>query len=264
MYNSVNNNKSKPTYLRQLDDATPEDTRFKTTGSRGSQNQTNQAYNNFYQKSTRPTNEYWPETNYNDFIEDFNIILKDLIEDGKIIDEDEARDLLLNSLSTQLRRLISFKLIKQRNLQRYNNEEYLMPPISIIKILIENEIKFMKVLDSARIPKSPKVGKSSRPWDIIITFGIKASKITSSNKTEKIIDTTTENFNNIPQPKAQQHKKPEEKESTLATSIGPMVCKTTPLINNTYIDINQGIQNQSEDIKKEEETSTNPASSPDC
>ncbi|KAI8455573.1 hypothetical protein BY996DRAFT_6617184 [Phakopsora pachyrhizi] len=33
-YNSVNNNKSKPTYQRQLDDATPEDTRFKTTGSR--------------------------------------------------------------------------------------------------------------------------------------------------------------------------------------------------------------------------------------
>ncbi|KAI8452005.1 hypothetical protein BY996DRAFT_6550372 [Phakopsora pachyrhizi] len=61
-YNSVNNNKSKPTYQRQLDDATPEDTRFKTTGSRGSQNQTNQAHNNFYQKSTRPTNYYWPET----------------------------------------------------------------------------------------------------------------------------------------------------------------------------------------------------------
>ncbi|CAH7682558.1 hypothetical protein BY996DRAFT_6585160 [Phakopsora pachyrhizi] len=285
-YSSVNNNKSKPTYQRQLDDATPEDIRFKTTGSRGSQNQTNQAHNNFYQKSTRPTNDYWPETSqgfgtyerpssvdqqysgqytyhkntnhfikytmedlealsawtkeqggindqqdYNDFVEDFNIILKYLIEDGQIIDEDEAGDLLLNSLSTQLR-----------------------------KFLLKKEIKFMRMMDSGCAKKNPKVEQSSRPWDIIRTFGIKASKITSSNKTENIIDATTENFNNIPQPKAQQHKKPEEKESPLATSIGPMVCKTTPLINNAYVDINQGIQNQSEDIKKEEETNTNLAS----
>ncbi|KAI8457216.1 hypothetical protein BY996DRAFT_6474437 [Phakopsora pachyrhizi] len=314
--NSVKNNQARPTYQRQLDEAKPEDTRIQTTGNRGAwRNQTNQAYNNFYQKSTRPTNDYLPETSqgfgtyerpssvdqqysgqytydentnhfskytmedlealsvwtkeqggikdqqdYNDFVEDFIIILKYLIEDGQIIDEDEAGDLLLNSLSTQLRKLISFKLIKQRNLQRYNNGEYLMPPISKIKILIEKEIKFMRMMDSGCATKNPKGGESSRPWDIIRTFGIKASKITSSNKTEKLIDTTTENFNNILQPKAQQHKKPEEKESPLATSIGPMVCKTTPLINNTYIDINQGIQNQSEDIKKEEETSTNLAS----
>ncbi|CAH7682195.1 hypothetical protein PPACK8108_LOCUS14958 [Phakopsora pachyrhizi] len=317
-YYSVNNNTSKPTYQRKLDDATPEDTRFKTTGSRGFWNQTNQAHNNFYQKSTRPTNDYWPETSqgfgtyerpssvdqqysgqytchkntnnfskytmedlealsawtneqggikdqqdYNDFIEDFNIILKYLIEDGQIIDEDEAGDLLLSSLSTQLRRLISFKLIKQRNLQRYNNGEYLMPPISIIKILIEKEIKFMRMMDSGCAKKNPKVEKSSRPWDIIRTFGIKASKITSSNKTEKIIDTITDNFINTSQPKSQLHGKPEQEETSIASDIGPKTYRTTTLIDNTYIEGKKGIQNQIVNKNKEEGTSTNLAGPPD-
>ncbi|KAI8448222.1 hypothetical protein BY996DRAFT_6479828 [Phakopsora pachyrhizi] len=127
-------------------------------------------------------NDYWPETtqgfrtferpssqDYNDFIEYFSIILKYLIEDGQIIDEDEA-----------------FKLIKQGNLQRYNNGEYLMPPISIIKILIEKEIKFMRMLDSGSY-------------------------------------------------------------------------RTTTLIDNTYIEGKQGIQNQLVNKNKEEETSTNQA-----
>ncbi|CAH7672276.1 hypothetical protein PPACK8108_LOCUS7085 [Phakopsora pachyrhizi] len=259
-YYSVNNNKSKPTYQRQLDDATPEDTRFKTTGSGGFWNQTNQAHNNFYQKSTRPTNDYWPETSqgfgtyerpssvdqqysgqytchkntnhfnkytmedlealsawtkeqggikdqqdYNDFIEDFNIILKYLIEDGQIIDEDEAGDLLLSSPSTQFR----------------------------------------------------------RTWDIIRTFGIKASKITSSNKTEKIIDTITDNFINTSQPKSQQHGKPEQEETSIASDIGPKTYRTTTLIDNTYIEGKQGIKNQIVNKNKEEETSTNLAGPPD-
>ncbi|KAI8455572.1 hypothetical protein BY996DRAFT_6617183 [Phakopsora pachyrhizi] len=88
------------------------------------------------------------QQDYNDFIEDFSIILKYLIKDGQIIDEDEAGNLLINSLLAQLR--------------RYNNEAYPIPPIRKIKILIENEIKFMKMLDSASIPKSPKVGKGSQ------------------------------------------------------------------------------------------------------
>ncbi|KAI8460540.1 hypothetical protein BY996DRAFT_6409331 [Phakopsora pachyrhizi] len=174
------------------------------------------------------------QQDYNDFIEDFKIILKYLIEDGQIIDEDEAGDLLLNSLSTQLRRLISFKLIKQRNLQRYNNGEYLMPPISIINILIEKEIKFMKMMDSGCATKNPKVEKSSRPWDIIRKLGIKASNITSSNKTENIINTITDNFINTSQPKSQQHGKPKQEETSIAFDIGPNTYRTTTLIDNTY------------------------------
>ncbi|KAI8452327.1 hypothetical protein BY996DRAFT_6570587 [Phakopsora pachyrhizi] len=96
-----------------------------------------------------------------------------------------------------------------------------MPPISIIKILIEKEIKFMKMLDCGCATKNPKVEKASRPWDIIRTFGIKASRITSSNKTEKIIDTIADNFNNTSQLKAQQHGKPEQEETSMASDIGP-------------------------------------------
>ncbi|KAI8456524.1 hypothetical protein BY996DRAFT_6412336 [Phakopsora pachyrhizi] len=200
---------------------------------------------------------------YNDFIEDFNIILKYLIDDGQIVDEDEAGDLLLSSLPTQLRRLISFKLIKQRNLQRYNNGEYLMPPISIIKILIEKEIKFMRMKDSGCATKNPKVEKSSRPWNIIRTFGIKASKIISSNKTEKIIYTITDNFINTSQPKSQQHGKLEQEETSIASDIGPKAYRTTTLIDNTYIEGKQGIQNQIVNKNKEEKTSTNLAGPPD-
>ncbi|KAI8455365.1 hypothetical protein BY996DRAFT_6474597 [Phakopsora pachyrhizi] len=163
------------------------------------------------------------QQDYNDFIEDFNIILKYLIEDGQIIDEDEAGDLLLSSPSTQLRRM----------------------------------------MDSGCAKKNPKVEKSNRTWDIIRTFGIKASKITSSNKTEKIIDTITDNFINTSQPKSQQHGKPEQEETSIASDIGPKTYRTTTLIDNTYIEGKQGIKNQIVNKNKEEETSTNLAGPPD-
>ncbi|CAH7674130.1 hypothetical protein PPACK8108_LOCUS9030 [Phakopsora pachyrhizi] len=210
-------------------------TRFKATGSRGFWNQTNQAHNNFYQKSTRPTIEYWPETSqgfgtyerpssvdqqysgqytchkntnqfskytmenlealrawtkeqggikdqkdYNDFIEDFNIILKYLIEDGQIIDEDEAGDLLLSLLSTQLRRFLL---------------------------------------------KRNQIHEDDGLWMC--------------------------------------YKNPKQEETSIASDIGPKTYRTTTLIDNTYIEGKQGIQNQIVNKNKEEETSTNLAGPPD-
>ncbi|KAI8452925.1 hypothetical protein BY996DRAFT_6591428 [Phakopsora pachyrhizi] len=207
-YNSVNNNQSSTAYQVVLDEANPEDTRLQTPGNRGSwRNQRNQAYDNFYQDFTRPKNDNWSETSpgfgtyggpssvdqghstkntyhnrrchfagYN--IGDLETLY--LIRDGQIIDEDEALNLLLQSFLTQLRRLVSFKLIKQGNIPRYNNRTYPIPPINKIKILIENEIKFMKVLDSANTPKSPMVGKSKEEKSFMAdAIGPKAYRTTT-------------------------------------------------------------------------------------
>ncbi|CAH7690531.1 hypothetical protein PPACK8108_LOCUS25895 [Phakopsora pachyrhizi] len=85
-----------------------------------------------------------------------------------------------------------------------------MPPISIIKILVEKKSRFMRMMDSGCATKNPK-----------------------------------------------------QEETSIASDIGPKTYRTTTLIDNTYIEGKQGIQNQIVNKNKEEETSTNLAGPPD-
>ncbi|CAH7684074.1 hypothetical protein PPACK8108_LOCUS18044 [Phakopsora pachyrhizi] len=159
------------------------------------------------------------------FMAEFNTILKYLTRNGYLHHEDEAKDLLLNSLSTDLRRLVSRELAKQGGLVRAKDGGYPTPPLSTLKEFIENEVEAMRVLDSGYGRKNIKAGRETRPREAIRTFGLKTSKVSSTDETEKKLDTLTEAFkrisqklDQISQPRTQQYQKPAEGKSTMIIS----------------------------------------------
>ncbi|CAH7687827.1 hypothetical protein PPACK8108_LOCUS22672 [Phakopsora pachyrhizi] len=81
---------------------------------------------------------------YQEFMAQFDTILNDLILNGYMDHEDEANIYLLNSLSTNLRRLVSWKLEKQIDKIRERDGGFPTPPFYAVKRFIEKEIEFME------------------------------------------------------------------------------------------------------------------------
>ncbi|KAI8452877.1 hypothetical protein BY996DRAFT_6438318 [Phakopsora pachyrhizi] len=101
---------------------------------------------------------------YQEFMAQFDTILNDLILNGYMDHEDEANIYLLNSLSTNLRRLVSWKLEKQIDKIRERDGGFPTPPF---------------------YAKSSEELTDRRPNNMIRNFGIKANKVISENKTRK-------------------------------------------------------------------------------
>ncbi|CAH7671104.1 hypothetical protein PPACK8108_LOCUS5866 [Phakopsora pachyrhizi] len=154
---------------------------------------------------------------YQEFMAHFDTILNDLIFNGYMEHEDEANIYPLNSLSTNLRRLVSWKLEKRIDKIRQRDGGFPTPPLYGVKSFIEKEFEFMEKLDTSHGKKNSEELMERRSNNMIGNFGIKSNKVVSANETRKETIKPAESFRITSKHIYQQYENPEEEGLACAT-----------------------------------------------